>query len=319
MRWLCSSIRVDSSTNEKGTDSVLWGGRIRVYCALWTLLTHSGVTERDLLVLKSTHLQSFQSGSLRHKKRRHVLSKHCAEKLLICCAKRSVFRQREVMKRYYARPYRACWLSGPLQAATGWLQELHSAAAACLPALFPGSLSFLGVSRGLPWKRSASYWLKISLTRSDWCKASQSRLPVHCSIPGVRGFLSRFLLQHNCCVYSTFIVKHVKDKPGLWRTFQPDFPTFSTHHSPVQGAGQFCVWGQNVGGKSRNQDFSLRETVFMPSPVTANSSNLRMDRRIIVTVVDSKFVFLVLRRLRTNLENEMKTKFIMYTGAVFKE
>lgn len=57
----------------------------------------------------------------------------------------------------------------------------------------------------------------------------------------------------------------------------------------------------------------------MPSPVTANSSNLRMDRRIIVTVVDSKFVFLVLRRLRTNLENEMKTKFIMYTGAVFKE
>lgn len=99
--------------------------------------THSGVIERDLLVLKSTHLQSFQSGSLETGKEgmfSRGARRHSAEKLFICCAKRSVFTQREMMKRHYARPYRACWLCGPLQAATGWLRELHGAAAACLPA-----------------------------------------------------------------------------------------------------------------------------------------------------------------------------------------
>lgn len=92
--------------------------------------------------------------SLQHRKRGHASSsqpadKHSAEKLFSWRAKRSVFTQREVMKRHYARPYRAFWLFGPQQAATGRLRELHGAAAACLSAFFPGSGSFLRVWRRL--------------------------------------------------------------------------------------------------------------------------------------------------------------------------
>lgn len=133
-------------------ESALWTGRTVVYSALLTLFTHSGVTQWDLLVLKSTHLQSFQSGkpSAEEKRSRFALSSQraddrAAEKLLVQCAKRCVFTQRAVTKRCYAHPYRAFWLFGPQQAATGWLQELHGAAAACLSALFPGSGSSLRV------------------------------------------------------------------------------------------------------------------------------------------------------------------------------
>lgn len=57
-------------------ESALWTGRTVVYSALLTLFTHSGVTQWDLLVLKSTHLQSFQSGkpSAEEKRSRFIIS-----------------------------------------------------------------------------------------------------------------------------------------------------------------------------------------------------------------------------------------------------
>lgn len=57
-------------------ESALWTGRTVVYSVLLTLFTHSGVTQRDLLVLKSTHLQSFQSGkpSAEEKRSRFIIS-----------------------------------------------------------------------------------------------------------------------------------------------------------------------------------------------------------------------------------------------------
>lgn len=145
---------------------------MRVYGALGTSFTHSGVTERHSLVLKSTHLSlSFQSGSLQHKKRGHVLSV-CGETL-----RRKVAHLLRQAQRFYAER------SGFTRVLTGLVgcvvrcrvpqAGYRSSTARLLPACRRSSPAHLvfsafgGASRGLPWKLSASYWLKSSLTRSD--------------------------------------------------------------------------------------------------------------------------------------------------------
>lgn len=165
-------------------ESALWAGRTVVYSALLTLFTHSGVTQRDLLVLKSTHLQSFESGkpSAEEKRSRNELTIAPLESCSFS-AQRAAFLRREQ------------WWSGVTRNLTGRSGSLvrsrlpqggyRSSTAQLLPACRrsspdQGVFSGFGVAfRGLPWKHSASYWLTISFTRADWCKASQSRLPAH--------------------------------------------------------------------------------------------------------------------------------------------